>query len=98
MKSFISFIRQYPTRDFIYLFSKISIEIYKKHLNHIEEELNCCMTFSLDIIESGFIRKNRVVMLSAWDIQEMVYLSVKHSHDYRSGNLIPQEIPNIVNL
>ena len=30
MKDFISFIKNYPTRDFIYLFSKISIEIYKK--------------------------------------------------------------------
>lgn len=39
MKNFISFIKKYPTRDFIYLFSKISIEIYKKQLKHNEEDI-----------------------------------------------------------
>lgn len=98
MKDFISFIKNYPTRDFIYLFSKISIEIYKKQLKHNEEDMNCCMNFPLNIIEFGFVQKQVMVMLSAWDIQDMVYLSVKHSNDYRNGNLLSQEIGTIVNL
>lgn len=98
MKNFISFINQYPTRDFIYLFSKISIEIYKKQLNNKEEDLNCCVTYPLHIIESGFIHKKVSVMLSAWDIQDMAYLSVKNSNDYRGGDLLSQKIGPIVNL
>lgn len=98
MKDFISFIKNYPTRDFIYLFSKISIEIYKKQLKHNEEDMNCCMNFPLNIIEFGFVQKQVMVMLSAWDIQDMAYLSVKHSNDYRNGNLSSQEVGTIVNL
>ena len=98
MKDFISFIKNYPTRDFIYLFSKISIEIYKKQLKHDEEDMNCCMNFPLKIIEFGFVQKQVMVMLSAWDIQDMAYLSVKHSNDYRNGNLSSQEVGTIVNL
>lgn len=98
MKDFISFIKNYPTRDFIYLFSKISIEIYKKQLKHNEEDMNCCMNFPLNIIEFCFVQKQVMVMLSAWDIQDMAYLSVKHSNDYRNGNLSSQEVGTIVNL
>lgn len=98
MKDFISFIKNYPTRDFIYLFSKISIEIYKKQLKHNEEDMNCCMNFPLNIIEFGFVQKQVMVMLSAWDIQDMAYLSVIHSNDYRNGNLSSQEVGTIVNL
>lgn len=98
MKDFISFIKNYPTRDFIYLFSKISIEIYKKQLKHNEEDMNCCMNFPLNIIGFGFVQKQVMVMLSAWDIQDMAYLSVKHLNDYRNGNLSFQEVGTIVNL
>ena len=51
MKDFITFIKKYSTRDFIYLLSRISIEIYKKQLNHDDDEMNCCMKFPLDIME-----------------------------------------------
>ena len=38
MKNFITFVKKYSTRDFIYLLSRISIEIYKKQLNHDDVE------------------------------------------------------------
>jgi len=53
MKDFITFVKKYSTRDFIYLLSRISIEIYKKQLNHDDDEMNCCMKFPLDIMEFG---------------------------------------------
>lgn len=71
MKNFISFIKKYSTRDFIYLFSNKSIEILKKQLRYNEKDMNCCMKFPLNIIKSGFIHKQVNVMLSAWDIQDM---------------------------
>ena len=52
--------------------------------------MNCCMNFPLNIIEFGFVQKQVMVMLSAWDIQDMAYLSVIHSNDYRNGNLSSQ--------
>lgn len=98
MKNFITFLKKYPTRDYIYLFSKISIEIYKKQLNHDDDDMNCCMKFPLDIMEFGCIPKQVLVMLSAWDIQDMAYLSIRHSNDFRNGNLLPQDVGTIVNL
>lgn len=41
MKDFVSFIKNYSTRDFIYFFSEISIELYKKQQNKSEDELRC---------------------------------------------------------
>lgn len=98
MKDFITFIKKYSTRDFIYLFSKISIEIYREQLKHNEEDMNCCMNFPLKIVEFGFVQKQVMVMLSAWDIQNMAYLAVRHSNDYRNGKLSFQEVGTIVNL
>lgn len=98
MKDFITFIKKYSTRDFIYLFSRISIEIYKMQLKHNEEDMNCCMNFPLNIIEFGYVKKQVMVMLYAWDIQNMAYLSVRHSNDYRNSNLSSQEVGTIVNL
>ena len=98
MKDFITFVKKYSTRDFIYLLSRISIEIYKKQLNHDDDEMNCCMKFPLDIMEFGFIPKQVSVMLSAWDIQDMAYLSIRHSNDFRNGNLSSQDVGTIVNL
>ena len=41
LKDFVSFIKNYATRDFIYFFSEISIELYKKQQNKSEGELRC---------------------------------------------------------
>lgn len=98
MKNFISFIKKYSTRDFIYLFSNKSIEILKKQLRYNEKDMNCCMKFPLNIIKSGFIHKQVNVMLSAWDIQDMAYLSIRNSNDYRHDDLLSQDMGMIVNL
>ena len=37
MKDFVSFIKNYSTRDFIYFFSEISIELYKNQQNKSED-------------------------------------------------------------
>lgn len=71
MKDFVSFIKNYSTRDFIYFFSEISIELYKKQQNKSEDELRCSITFPLNAILHGFIHRQVQVMLSAWDIQDM---------------------------
>ena len=57
MKDFVSFIKNYSTRDFIYFFSEISIELYKKQQNKSEDELRCSITFPLNAILHGFIHR-----------------------------------------
>lgn len=84
MKKFESFIKEYATRDFIYFFSDISTKIFKKQLLEEDENMNCCISFLLDAILHGFMKKQVPVMLSAWDIQGMAYLSIKYSSDYRN--------------
>lgn len=67
----MSFINDYSTRDFIYFFSDISIELYKNQQNESEDELKCSITFPLNAILHEFIHRQVKVMLSACDIQDM---------------------------
>ena len=90
MKDFEGFIKNYATRDFIYFFAEKSIEIYKN--------LVCNITFPLNIIQHGFIHKQAKVMLSAWDIPNMAYLSITNSNDYRNDIMTEQLAGRVVNL
>lgn len=98
MKNFISFIKEYATRDFIYFFAELSIEMFKKQMKLPIESLNCCLSFPLDIIQHGFLHRQVSVMLSAWDIHAMAYLSIKESTDYRKKMIQADEVSKVVNL
>ena len=98
MKDFVSYIKNYSTRDFIYLFSKVSIELYKKQLNVPEAELKCSTTFSLNAIMHGFIHRQVQVMLSAWDIKDMSYLSIVNANDYRKEIMTREKAGTVVKL
>lgn len=98
LKDFVSFIKNYSTRDFIYFFSKISIELYKKQLYSPEEDLKCSMTFPLNAIFHGFIHKQVQVRLSAWDIQNMAYVSIVNANDYRKEIMTREKAGTVVNL
>lgn len=97
MKKFESFIKEYATRDFIYFFSDVSTKIFKKQLLEEKENMNCCMTFLFDALLHGFIHKQVPVMLSAWDIQGMAYLSIKYSNDYRNKIMEIEQAGKAVN-
>ena len=98
MKDFVSFIKNYSTRDFIYFFSEISIELYKKQQNKSEDELRCSITFPLNAILHGFIHRQVQVMLSAWDIQDMAYVSIVNANDYRKEIMTREKAGTVVNL
>lgn len=98
MKNFESFIKDYSTRDFIYFFSDISATLFKKQISEEKENLNCCMTFPVNAVLHGFINRQVPVMLSAWDIQGMAYLSVVHSNDYRKNVMQMEQAGTAVNL
>ena len=97
MKKFESFIKEYATRDFIYFFSDVSTKIFKKQLLEEKENMNCCMTFLFDALLHGFIHKQVPVILSAWDIQGMAYLSIKYSNDYRNKIMEIEQAGKVVN-
>jgi len=98
LKDFVSYIKNYSTRDFIYFFSRISIELYKEQQNRSADELKCNITFPLNIIQHGFIRKQVQVMLSAWDIQDMAYVSINCANDYRKEIMTKEKAGTVVNL
>ena len=98
MKDFEGFIKNYATRDFIYFFAEKSIEIYKNQVEKLDEHLVCNITFPLNIIQHGFIHKQAKVMLSAWDIPNMAYLSITNSNDYRNDIMTEQLAGRVVNL
>ena len=98
MKDFEGFIKNYATRDFIYFFAEKSIEIYKNQVEKLDEHLVCNITFPLNIIQHGFIHKQAKVMLSAWDIPNMAYLSITNANDYRNDIMTEQLAGRVVNL
>ena len=98
MKDFVSYVKKYSTRDFIYFFSEVSIELYKKQLNTPEAELRCSTTFPLNAILHGFIHRQVQVMLSAWDIQDMAYVSIVNANDYRKEIMAREKAGTVVNL
>lgn len=98
MKDFEGFIKNYATRDFFYFFAEKSIEIYKNQVEKLDEHLVCNITFPLNIIQHGFIHKQAKVMLSAWDIPNMAYLSITNSNDYRNDIMTEQLAGRVVNL
>lgn len=77
MKDFISVIRRIHTDDLIRSFSKVSIEMFNDQQFIREVEV--------PIIRYGQ-PKVLVVQLSAWDIPDIAFLSIKNSTDFRNGS------------
>lgn len=98
LKDFISYIKNYSTREFIYFFSGITIELYKKQLYMPKTELECSVKFPLNIIKHGFINQQVEVILSAWEIQDMAYASIVNSNDYRKEIMRRKDAGVVVNL
>lgn len=88
MKNFISEIKKINTDGLIYAFSEISIDMFKEH--------QCMKAFEIPILIYGK-RKKMTVQLCAWDIQNIVFLSVKESNDYRHADKLAS-VEQIIDL
>ncbi|MFR2635235.1 hypothetical protein [Neglectibacter timonensis] len=79
MRDFISEIKKINTDGLIYKFSEISIEMFKKnqYMRKVERP----------VIRYGRNQK-LIVQLSAWDIPNIAFLSVKESNDYRHADKV----------
>lgn len=99
MKDFISFVKNTSTEEFIKFWGEMSIRIYQKQLKSIDEnELKATIKFPLKINQYGFIPQNVKVMLSAWDIPNMIYVSICESTDYRNGHMTEDTAGYVTNL
>lgn len=84
MKDFISEIKKIPTDGLIYCLSEKSIDMFRKN--------ECLMPVTIPVIHNGQ-RKILTVTLTAWDILDMEFLSIKESNDYRrSSKKVPVEV------
>ena len=84
MKDFISEIKRIPTDGLIYSLSKKSIDMFRKN--------EYLMPVTIPVIHNGQ-RKILTVTLTAWDILDMEFLSIKESNDYRhSSKKVPVEV------
>lgn len=88
MKDFVAEIKRINTDGIIFEFSKASIEMFQNQ--------QCQKAFDLIVTNYGITNK-RHVLLSAWDIQDVAYLSVVHSNDYRRKDEFPT-IGRLINL
>lgn len=98
MKNFISTIKEYSTRDFIYFFARESINMFKEQLNFPDKDLNCSKLYSLEYVQHNFIHKKAKTMLLAWDIHHLAYLSITNANDYRKKTIKKNDIGVIVSL
>ena len=74
MKDFVSEIKKINTDGLIYKFSEIYIEMFKNN--------QCMRKVEIPVIRYGK-RQKLIVQLSAWDIPDIAFLSVKAGNDYR---------------
>ena len=98
MKDFESFIKNYATRDFIYYFAQKSIDMWGGQLKEGDLDMGCNIKVPLNIIQYGFLQKRVDVMLAAWDIPDMAYLSILDSNDYRREIMTDDLAGVVVNL
>lgn len=88
MKNFVSEVKKINTDRLIYKFSEISIEMFKNN--------QCMRKVEIPVIHYGK-RQKLIIQLSAWDIPNIVYLSVKESNDYRQADKVAS-IEQLVDL
>ena len=88
MKDFISEIRKINTDGLIYKYSEISIDMFKNN--------QCVRKVEIPVLRYGR-RKKLIVQLLAWDIPDIVFLSVKESNDYRNADKVAS-IEQLVDL
>lgn len=88
MKDFVSEIKKIPTSRVLYTLSDISIDMFKKQ-EYRRDVL-------VERIKNGIVKRGTVLLLG-WDIQNMAYLSVKHSNDYRNSSKAIS-VPETINL
>lgn len=62
------------------------------------DEIKCSMTFPLNVILHGFIHRQIQVKLSAWDIQNMAYISIVNANDHRKEVMTREKVGIVVNL
>lgn len=88
MRDFISEIKRINTDGVIFEFSKASVEMFRDDQYQKPFEI---------VLNKYGIKKNANVLLSAWDIQDIAYLSVVHSNDYRRMDHLPT-MGHLINL
>jgi hypothetical protein len=99
VKDFVSFVKNTSTEEFIKFWGEMSIKIYQKQLKSTDEnELKATINFPLKIQQYGFIQRNIEVILSAWDIPDMIYTSICESNDYRNGHMTEDMAGYVTNL
>ena len=82
MKDFITEIKKYSTENIILLFARYSQEIYKKRQEN--KNYSSYIEFPIEYRQYSFgPKKQKTIMLFAWDIQHIQYLAIMNSNDHR---------------
>ena len=99
VKDFVSFVKNISTEEFIKFWGEMSIKIYQRRLKDFDENgLKETINFPLKIHQHGFIQRSVEVMLSAWDIPDMIYTLICESNDYRNGHMTGDMAGYVTNL
>ena len=89
MKDFIAEIRKIRTDELILELSKLSIQMFQSETRHMKN-------LPIQVNQFG-IWKNKEVLLTAWDILNVEFLSIKNSNDYRDSKQ-KSSIGELINL
>ena len=97
MKNFITAIKNYSTENIIEVFAKISNKIFNSQ--NEKKMFPCCIELPILYYPIRSMPTMSAVGLSAWEIQHIQYLAIKHSSDYRDQTIKnEQELAMLVNL
>ena len=89
MKDFIAEIRKIRTDELILALSELSIQMFQSETRHMKN-------LPIQVNQFG-IWKNKEVLLTAWDILNVEFLSIKNSNDYRDSKQ-KSSIGELINL
>ena len=89
MKDFITEIRRIRTDELILALSELSIQMFQSETRHMKN-------IPIQVNQFG-VWQNKEVLLTAWDILNVEFLSIKNSNDYRDSKQ-KSSIGELINL
>ena len=89
MKDFIAEIRKIRTDELILELSELSIQMFQSETRHMKN-------LPIQVNQFG-VWQNKEVLLTAWDILNVEFLSIKNSNDYRDSKQ-KSSIGELINL
>ena len=98
-KDFTNYIKQFRADSVLYEFAKKSSQIFKRHLeNYKTLKIGPLLEMPVIVDRGSYRIVKGNIDLTAWDISDIDYLTIKNSNDFRSKTFLHEDIKKATNL